>query len=303
MLRRFKHYFGFTKKELNGILVLCFLLLFVFLVPYVLPLFEEHTRQQDMVLAAEAGVFMEAKKVSGGGKSEPSARETSEIKKIEYFRFDPNLATLSDWTKLGLTDKQALVIEHYRAKGGQFRKPEDLKKIYSISPRLYEALEPYIYISSGSKKEEHPIKQAAGYPSRTKVQTDIVVDLNTADSSLLETLRGIGPVLASRIIRYRDRLGGFHSSEQLLEVYGIDSARYSGLEKQIAVGSAQVRLININTASFDDLKSNPYLSFKQMNAIIRYRKQHGPFSSLDDLRKIAILNEEILRKIAPYLSF
>src|SRR5690606_23074537 len=130
-----------------------------------------------------------------------------------------------------------------------------------------------------------------------------MVDLNTADSAALEMLPGIGPAFASRILKYRNKLGGFHDKEQLLEVYGMDSARYYNLEKQLLVNPAAIKKLNINTAEFADLKPFPYLSYKQMNAIIQYRRQHGNFKNIDDMKGVAILNEDILRKIAPYISF
>ena len=130
-----------------------------------------------------------------------------------------------------------------------------------------------------------------------------MVELNSADSAALETVNGIGPAFASRIIKYRSRLGGFNSKEQLREVYGIDSAKYQALQSQVNVDAGSIQKININTAQFGDLKKNPYLSFKQMNALIQYRKQHGNYSSVADLRKVLILNDEVLARLAPYLSF
>jgi competence protein ComEA len=126
---------------------------------------------------------------------------------------------------------------------------------------------------------------------------------NVADSAALESIRGIGPAFASRILKYRNRLGGFYKKEQLMEVYGLDSAMFGLLEGQILVDPSSIRTININTATFEEMKKHPYLTYKQMNAIIQYRKQHGSYHSIVDLTKIAILNDEILRKIEPYLTY
>lgn len=118
----------------------------------------------------------------------------------------------------------------------------------------------------------------------------------------METVRGIGPAFASRIIKYRNRLGGFHSKDQLREVYGLDSIKYEQIKDQLRV-SGTIRKININTSTFNELKTHPYLNYKQINAIIQYRKQHGNYTDIDDLHQVSILNPEFLRKIAPYLSF
>ncbi|MDO8992069.1 MAG: helix-hairpin-helix domain-containing protein, partial [Daejeonella sp.] len=102
-------------------------------------------------------------------------------------------------------------------------------------------------------------------------------------------------------IRFRKRLGGFYRKEQLLEVYGMDSVKYNQLKDLIQVNGELIIKINLNTFTFEEIKRHPYLTYKQMNAIIQYRSQHGSFRSIDDLMKIAILNEEIIRKIEPYI--
>lgn len=95
--------------------------------------------------------------------------------------------------------------------------------------------------------------------------------------------------------------GGFHRKEQLLEIYGMDSVKYDQLKDLIKVNAGLINQINLNTFTFDEIRSNSYLTYKQMNAIIQYRSQHGSFKSIDDLMKIAMLNEEIIRKIEPYI--
>jgi len=98
-------------------------------------------------------------------------------------------------------------------------------------------------------------------------------------------------------------LGGFYKTEQLMEVYGLDEQKYAEIKDQLSISKGALKTININTAVFNDLKGNPYLSFKQINAIIQYRKQHGNYSGIDDLKKIVLLNPEVVDKISPYISF
>ncbi|RYY06976.1 MAG: helix-hairpin-helix domain-containing protein, partial [Sphingobacteriaceae bacterium] len=116
-------------------------------------------------------------------------------------------------------------------------------------------------------------------------------------------IKGIGPAFATRILKYRNRLGGFYRKAQLMEVYGLDSTKYEEISNQIEINAEAILKINLNTCDFDQLKQNPYLSFKQINAIIQYRKQHGSFKSSSDLKNIAILNDEVIRKLEPYLSY
>lgn len=91
--------------------------------------------------------------------------------------------------------------------------------------------------------------------------------------------------------------------EQLKEVYGIDSVKYEQIKDQISLNSGMIIQISINSATFEILRKHPYLSYKQMNAILQYRRQHGNFKTAEELKKVAILNEEIIRKIEPYISF
>lgn len=235
-------------------------------------------------------------------------------KEVKLFPFNPNRLPAEKWRELGLSPKQIAVIHNYEGKGGSFRKKEDLKKIYSISEKVYNRLAPYIRISE--KETRFYYHPSSKYSDRRSVSVNYnkdyaghsarafpVIELNGADSSSLISINGIGPVLSSRIIRYRDRLGGFHNPGQLREVYGIDSLRYSQIAAQVSLDTALITRIYINKVSFDELRKFPYLNYKQVNAILQYRKQHGNYNALDDLRHISILDTEILLKIAPYISF
>lgn len=303
MKKLIQTYFTFSKKELNGILILFLLLTLILLVPVCYRLLDEPERFDLRPFRREIASFRAS--AVERKRNYPAFRETVEEKltKAVYFDFDPNTVSLSGLAKLGFSSKQVKIIDNYRTKKGRFYKTEDLKKIYSITELQYKGLEPYIKIERASasvyKDRQLPVK--ANFASSRRVALN--VELNTADSTLLDELRGIGPAFASRIIRYRARLGGFYSKEQLKEVYGMDSTRYSQVENQVFVDPLAVRQVKVNLVTFEELKAHPYLNFRQINAIIQYRKQHGNFASLDDLRKVLVLNDEIIRKIGPYLSF
>lgn len=141
------------------------------------------------------------------------------------------------------------------------------------------------------------------YPHIEKLKAGETIEINTADSAALVKLSGIGPAYAMRIIHYRERLGGYIRKEQLLEVFGMDADRYDALKNNVTVNPKLIRRLHINTIPFDSLKRFPYLSYKQMNAVIQYREQHGNYEHFADLRAVAILDEGILRKIEPYISF
>jgi competence protein ComEA len=252
----------------------------------------------------------------------------------DLFAFDPNTLSLEGWQRLGLSEKQAGAILKYRSKGGHFYKAEDLKKMYTLNERVYAKILPYVRIEKGTglvenNKEErypgtdhHSTNNSYSRPNspanhfsganRDKLQAigasskksgSVMVELNSADTLMLDEVKGIGPAFARRIVKYRDRLGGFYKTEQLLEVFGLDSAMYLGLKNQVRVDLSALKKISINTAEFEDFKNHPYIRYKQVNALIQFRKQHGNYSNIADLKKVAIMTPEILTNLGPYLTF
>lgn len=130
----------------------------------------------------------------------------------------------------------------------------------------------------------------------------VMVELNSADSMDLVQLYNIGPAFAKRILKYRARLGGFVEKSQLWEVYGMDSVRYNDIAPYVSVNSDGIELIDINSASVDQLKRHPYLDYYQAKAIVRMREQAGLYSDICDLKKVAIIDNETYNKILPYLT-
>jgi competence ComEA-like helix-hairpin-helix protein len=225
----------------------------------------------------------------------------------ELFYFDPNIISQNGWKKLGLRDKTILTIQNYLSKGGHFKKPEDLQRVYGLRKDEYERLAPYIKIETGFPKipaanfaenknlEKHKpdFKNALRYNS---------VDINTADTSGFISLHGIGNKLAARIVNFRDKLGGFYSIEQVSETFGLPDSTFQKIKQYLKLENINLRKININTASIDELKAHPYIRYSIANPIVAYRNQHGSFSNMEDLRKVMIITDEIYQKIAPYLT-
>ncbi|MEO6978490.1 MAG: helix-hairpin-helix domain-containing protein [Mucilaginibacter sp.] len=290
MKTRIKNYLSITKKEWNGLVILVVLIALVLAAPYVYQVFRKDNTINFKDFNKAAAQLNKAGAKSGFDPDK-EAPETAEKKTPPVlFPFNPNTLTIPQWQQLGLSDHQAEVIKHYTDKGGRFYNKQDLKKIYAVTPDDYKRLEPYINIPD------------AAYAAK-KVKPGEIIELNTADSAKLTELKGVGPASAVIILRYRNRLGGFYRKEQLKEIYGIDSLRYEEIKNQVSVNHANIKKIPINTISFDQLRLFPYLSYKQVNAIIEYRKQHGNYNSIDDLKNIVLLDAGILRKIEPYISF
>jgi len=129
-----------------------------------------------------------------------------------------------------------------------------------------------------------------------------IVELNSADSLDLVQLYNVGPSFAKRILKYRNLLGGFVSKEQLWEVYGMDSVRYNDIAPYVTVNPQGVNLMDLNSATIDQLKRHPYLDYYQAKAIVRMREQSGLFKNIEDLQKVPVIDKETYTKITPYLT-
>ena len=240
----------------------------------------------------------------------------------EPFFFDPNTVTGAELERLGFTPKQAAVILRYRASGAVFRRPEDFARCYTVSDRAYRRLAPYIRISTASAEAD--ARYVTGPEDRslrvgdTAVVSDAVgaserfpsaggpsgpVELNDADSAALTALRGIGPLTAGRIVRYRERLGGYVVAEQLREIEGMTERNFGLISQQIRVDSSKIRKIDINFAHPSAMKGHPYLTDRVLNRILKYRQLKGGWRSIEDLTEGHILTTEEAGRLGPYLCF
>jgi len=286
MLKAFKNYFAITKKEWNGMVVLMVLIVLVLAAPYVLQHFH---KDKPMDLTEFKKAIAQVKAAKGGEDTYTSANPVDNIKDPHpvMFKFNPNGLAIEQWKKLGLSERQSKGIKNYESKGGHFYTKADVKKMYTVTPDDYTRLAPYIDLPEGE----------------ATIKGESMVEINTADSAQFTELKGIGASFAARIVNYRKQLGGFIHKEQLMEIYGIDSGKYHVFAKQLTLNPKKINKIDINKVTVDELRQFPYLNFKQMNAIVEYRKQHGNYQSIKDLQEIALLDDEILRKIAPYLKY
>lgn len=308
--------FGFDNREIKGFLLLLFLMILLLFVPFFVDLLwkeapqnNTNTQKLDEIVAnltqsdttdeqyskyVNYPKYKNKKKYSSNNKNSPKVPK-------ELFEFNPNEIEIEKWEKLGLRTKIAQNIRKYIDKGGKFRTKESLKKVYGFPEDLYEELEPYINIPKEENQKENNKNNYAENKNEKFIQS---FDLNLADTTTLMQIRGVGLKTALNIIKYRDKLGGFTSLDQLNEVYILKKRPevIEEIKKYAQISENNIKKIRINSISEEELNKN--IHFKGIaKIIINYRKQHGKYKSIDDFKPIKIVTPEFLEKVAPLLSY
>jgi competence protein ComEA len=319
MKDRIKDYFAFNRKEQRGLIILLGLLLLSVSVNLLLPWIIPEKEYDISPFQREVAAFLASvEQIDSAIDIKPQKffkkypeDKTSDLSPFiaTPFYFDPNKLDEQQWLKMGMNEKIIRNILHYREKGGTFRDKEGFAKIYGMNDSIMAILGPYMRFENKQKAPSTSYKNYETYDSIKsgtefpKYKGDIfVLDLNAADSASLLGLHGIGPSYASRIIRYRDRLGGFNSPAQLMEIKGIDSIRYEQFKTQITVNPQLVRKIDLNTVTFKELMKHPYFEYYLVKAIFNYKDEIRAYDSVGQLRKLPVMYEELYEKIAPYLE-
>ena len=218
--------------------------------------------------------------------------------------FDPNTVDSSTLVHLGFKPWQAKNMVKYRAAGGKYRKPEDLKKLYGMTDSMFQALTPYIYIA---REEVDSVAADSlrkdSLPRWKEENKDTILNLRTADTVELKMIHGIGSYRARQIVRYREQLGGFVSVEQVLEAKGMENVDADSLLAHFWIDTVKIEAMNVNSVGLQRLSRHPYLRFEQAQAIYELRRKKIRLDSIQQLQQIECISAETLEKIAPYLNF
>ena len=253
---------------------------------------------------------------SSGSRDSSNSYYAVESRPVERFPFDPNTADSMQLLRLGLQPWQVRNIYKYRAKGGIYRQKEDFAKLYGLTVKQYRELEPYIQISSdyqpaamlvGGARESRDSRNSSDtresrdsslhYPVKIKENEHVV--LNTADTTQLRTVPGIGAYYAKEIVRHGQWLGGYVSVDQLDEIEGFPQES----KKYFVIQGASPKKLNVNKLNLQQLRKHPYINYYQAKTILDYRRLHGKITSLDDLRLSKDFPPEAIRRLEPYVEF
>lgn len=303
-------FFGFSKTEVNGALVLVFLIIFLLFTPYLyrqISATNDITQYEDKRLLDSLVSFMN----SGNSRIEIVADEPP-----TYFAFNPNTVSIEQMQRLGVPSFLAKRIDNYRLKGGQFKVKKDLLRIYDFPDTLYAALASYIELPETEprrfKSKVEKSKKSFEVKVPTKIPLERVVerpkpfllDVNLSDTTSLKRIRGIGTSYAKRIVAYRRLLGGYHSLNQLKEVYGMNDTLYLAIAPYFSMSdSTSLRQVSINVATFKELLAHPYIDFEQTKEILNLKSKNGKFRKPEDMFRLKLMDSSAIVKLLPYLDF
>ncbi|KAA5549498.1 ComEA family DNA-binding protein [Adhaeribacter rhizoryzae] len=310
-----RSYFGFSQRETNGFLFLLLIVVAAAAAPFLFNRLNQsaaYNPLQDQ-LALDSLAALLDRTTPAENYAARKTPETSKAAPVRLHRFNPNTATAAELMAVGISRYAAGNIIKYRAKAGDFRYKEQLQRIYGLPEALYQQLYPYIDLpareaSRGNFKQSEladnrTYSNRPDYKPERKANRLQPFDINTADTTELKKIRGIGTKLSARIINFRNKLGGFAQPAQLAEVYGLSPEIVDSLHKYtyIQAGFAP-RTLALNASTFDELRAHPYVGFNLARLIIAYRTQHGAFTSTEEIKNIKIVNEATYQRLKPYLS-
>lgn len=214
------------------------------------------------------------------------------------FPFDPNTIDSTTALQLGLTPKTTHLLLNWRRKGKIFYDKEAFRTLYTLPETTWLRLEPLIILP----EKNTAAHRHTNYRQKPEPFLPGSVNLNTADTATLIRIKGIGAVLAQKIIARRTALGGFIQHAQLKEIYPFSDSVFSQFERLCFIPPGSHRQIPLNTASVAELERHPYIGKKRAAYILLYRDGIQQFENITQLKQVPLMNEENYRKIAPYLT-
>jgi len=208
--------------------------------------------------------------------------------------FNPNYLDDYKGYLLGIPHPVLDSLYAFRASGGTLYLFSDFQRLSGLPDSVTARWKPYF---------KFPTLKTP--PSRKKFQPKPSYrDLNQATALELQTVRGMGPVLSERLLRFRERLGGFVDSTQVLDVYGLDPEVAQRVMIAFPLQSRpRITKLDLNKASAGELASLVYLTPAMAAEIVAWRDSLGPLRNTRDLRAVLDLPEDRIERIALYLQF
>ncbi|WP_298391359.1 helix-hairpin-helix domain-containing protein [Hydrotalea sp.] len=282
-----KHYLYFSNRQTKGSIILLFLFVVVFSLPSFFQQVPDYLAVQTLPVAN-----MEANVPDEASSTQPDDAPPS--KTLQLFYFNPNTIDSISLEQMGLRHKLIQTLLHYRQKGGRFFKPEDIRKLWGLTPDEANTLMPFIQI--------HSPNYLAGNRRSGNILALHSIELNQANAATFRQIPGITPLLAYNMVQYREKLAGFVQMEQLQQIPGFSDSLYAAVLPYVYLNQQQIPKININKASSFALLHHPFIPENVAKAILILRQQKGTFQSVDELQKIPFVSTEMYRQISLFCT-
>ena len=282
-----KSHFRFNKQERSGIFFLLLVIIGLQVAFYFVKA-KPLNRESQIFVNEVAQVKLDSLK--------STAHEDSYV----IYPFNPNYISDEKGYTLGLSTEELDRLFAFRKKGRFVNSADAFQEVTQISDSLLEAIAPYFKFPQWKEWETSSTKK-----NKINLPKEIftIKDLNAASAEDLKKINGIGEILSARIIKFRDRLGGFLVNEQLYDVYGLTPEIVDKVLDQYKVlQSPTIQKIPINTATVDQLAQLVYIDYSLAKQIVQYREENGDFASLDELTYVTSFPKERIDRIKLYLA-
>jgi competence ComEA-like helix-hairpin-helix protein len=283
--------FVISKRSKRGLLVLILASLGLIFFPRVYMFFQ---KEEALVINSEKIAEFERTHKKFEKRNYSNYYSKKKKYKAPVSKFNPNNYSLSDWMNLGLSEKQSVVVLKFTSRG--IYSEQDLKRIFVIPDVLFELIRDSVVYPE--RFQNSPNQESFKKQAKHIVQ----VNLNTADTTEFMKIYGIGAFYAKQIIRYREKLGGYFTKEQLLEVWKMTNEAYDKIKDHVFISEKDVKRININSVTIEELKVHPYLKWNQANSIVKMRMQRNGFKNIEEIKESVLIDSETYEKLFPYLS-
>lgn len=218
----------------------------------------------------------------------PAEKATAYL--TDHLTINPNILTADDWVAMGCSVRQAEAVARWCEERGGVRSVTELEECRYLPLEVLDVIaEALVFDLSDPLAEESLVPE--------------LIDINSADSATLVTVRGIGARTANDIIAYRERLGGFARVEQLADLAVMTERNYEQIITQIFVDSCKISKIDINFARPESLENHPYMTPRRLRKILKNRQLKGGWSTIEDMILDNTLTAEEAEKLSPYLHF
>ena len=292
-MKIFKSHFWYTKNQRNGILLLLIIIIFLQLILH----FKNFDSQQMVDLSLP--------KITSYNKQLDSLKKkSSKKKKFKIYPFNPNYISDYKGYQLGMNVDEIDRLLAHREQRLYVNSAKEFQTITKISDSLLQKISPFFKFPEWvQKKNNNKNNQQRYIPnSRINVSEITTVDINKATLKDFTAIEGVDEYISERIIKYRSKLQGFSFKEQLFEVWGLDELMANKILSTFSIKNKPIiKKVNINTASFKEVLSNPYIDYELCVKIFDYRDEVAELQSISEIKNIEGFPIKKYNRIVLYL--